>query len=288
MTAGGFDVTAGGLGVTVPSRSRLRRARGFCLAVLAGPLVLLGCSAANTRPPDENPILADLVDYRNGLALLRDGRADEAIQLLRRSRTSNPRDPNIPNALGLALLYKKDYPAALKAFTEALKLDAGFAESYNNRGVCLIEIGKLDDAELDFQKVLDGPPSTEKPNAHFNLGRVQKRREKWADAEREFSLVLSLDSQYRKAFLERGLVRVKRENFREALEDLLFYMKDEPADPVANYNSALCLLTTGRRDLALRYMERTVAAAPESDEGRRARRFLENENALHQPVEVAR
>ncbi|MEO6324914.1 MAG: tetratricopeptide repeat protein [Thermoanaerobaculia bacterium] len=255
---------------------------------MAGPLILFGCSAANQKPPEENPILADLVDYRNGLALLREGRVDESIQLLRRSAASNPRDPNIPNALGLALLYKKDYPAALKAFTYALKLDSSFSESYNNRGVCLIEIGKLDEAEADFQKVLDGPPSNEKANAHFNLGRVQKRREKWADAEREFSLVLSSDSQYRKAFLERGLVRVKRENFREALEDFLFYMKEEPTDPLANYNTALCLLTTGRRDLALRYMERTLAAAPESDEGRRAKRFLESESAMHQPVEVAR
>jgi tetratricopeptide (TPR) repeat protein len=281
-------VTAGGLGLTAPSRSGLRRARALCLALLAGPLVLVGCSAANQRPPEENPILADLVDYRNGLALLREGRVDEAIMLLRRSRTSNPRDPNIPNALGLALLYKKDYPAAMKAFTEALKLDSSFAESYNNRGVCLIEIGKLDDAELDFQKVLDGPPSSEKATAHFNLGRVQKRREKWADAEREFSLVLSSDPQYKKAFLERGLIRVRRENFREALEDLLFYMKDEPADPAANYNAALCLLTTGSRDVALRYMERAESAAPESDEGRRAKRFLENEKALQQPAEVVR
>ena len=31
-------------------------------------------------PPKENPGLADLVDYRSGLAMLREGRADEAIQ----------------------------------------------------------------------------------------------------------------------------------------------------------------------------------------------------------------
>lgn len=249
------------------------------LFVLALPL-LQGCSAVQSRPPEENPILADLVDYRNGLALLREGRADEAISLLRRSRVSNPRDPNVPNALGLALLYKKDYPAALKAFGDAIKLDASFVESYNNRGVCLMSMNKSEEAEVDFQKVLDSPPSLEKANAHFNLGTIYQKREKWADAEREFSLVLSTDARYRNAYRERGLVRVKRENFREALEDFLWVLKDEPNDPISNYNAALCLLTTGRRDLAVRYMERTTAASPESDEGRRARRFVENENAM--------
>ena len=39
----------------------------------------------------------------------------------------------------------------------------------------------------------------------------------------------------------------------------------------------LCLLTTDRRDLAVRYMERTVQSAPESDEAKKARRFLGGE-----------
>ena len=39
------------------------------------------------------------------------------------------------------------------------------------------------------------------------------------------------------------------------------------------------LLTTGRRDLALRYMERVASVAPDSEEGKKARRFLDAEPA---------
>ena len=70
---------------------------------------------------------------------------------------------------------------------------------------------------------------------------------------------------------------MKQENFRGALEDFLSVLREEPKDPVANYNAALCLLTSDRRDLAVRYMERTVEAAPESDEAKKARRFLGGE-----------
>ena len=54
---------------------------------------------------------------------------------------------------------------------------------------------------------------------------------------------------------------------------------------MANYQAAVCLLSSGHRDLAARYMQRTVSAAPETDEGRRARRFLANEPAAVPGVE---
>ncbi len=253
-----------------------------CARLAAGALLVLlaACSGANSKPPEENPILADLVDYRTGLALLREGRADEAITVLRRASVSSPRDPNVPNALGLALLYKKDYAPAEKSFTYALKLDPEFVQALNNRGVCRMEAGRLDDTDADFEAVLQGLNTAEKANAHYNLGVLAERRGRWEDAEREFSLVLSSDPRYTKAARERGVVRVRRDDFREALEDLLASLKDEPNDPVANYNAALCLITMGQRDVAARYMQRVVDAAPDGEEGRRARRFLEGEEAL--------
>lgn len=245
--------------------------------MVASAASLWACSPAYQRSPQTNPVLADLVDYRNGLTLLREGRADEAIVMLKRCRLANPSDPAVINAMGLALLYKKDHAGANKAFAEALKVDPGFMEARNNRGVSLMDEGKLDEAGKDFEAVLDGSAPAEKVNARFNLGLLATKQKRWDDAERHFSLVLIDDSKYLRAFRERGLVRMAREDFRGALEDLLRFLKDDPTDPIANYNAALCLLTTGRRDLAIRYMERALEAAPESDEGQRAHRFLDAE-----------
>ncbi len=245
-------------------------------AVLAMALLAAGCNPKMEKPPKENPVLADLVDYRTGLEMLREGRADEAIAVLSRARQSAPGDPNVSNALGLALLYKKDYVAAEKAFSDSLKINPDFLEARNNRGVTEIEMNRLDDAERDFEAVLDGPQSPERANAHFNLGLVYKKRSQWVDAEREFSLALADSPRMLRAMRERGVVRVQLENFHEALPDFLGILKEDPKDAVANYNAALCLLAVGRRDLALRYMER-AAADLDSDEGRKARRFLDAE-----------
>lgn len=232
---------------------------------------------ADRKAIEPSLMTADLVDYRNGLAMLREGRVDEAINLLSSARLAYPRNPEVANALGLAYLYRKDYAGATKLFSEALSLEPTLVEALNNRGVAAMEGGRLEEAEADFQAVLAQPKAAEHVNARFNLGLLRARQLRWADAERELTTVLADDPAYTKAARERGLVRMKQEDFGGALEDFLLVLREEPKDPVSNYNAALCLLTTDRRDLAVRYMERTVQAAPDSEEARKARRFLGGE-----------
>lgn len=252
----------------------MRRVRALVLCVaVAGA----GCKGAGQKPVEENPITSDLINYRNGLVLLREGKVDEAIALFNAARASYPTEPAISNGLGLAFLYRKDYQLAIRAFSEALRLDPEFVEARNNRGVAWMEMGKLDEAETDFQAVLGGNASREKLNAHFNQGLLEVKREAWEAAEREFTIVLAEDPKYIRANRERGIVRVRREAFTDALDDLLRYLRTEPRDVSANYNAALALLTTGRRDVARKYMQRVVAAEPESDQAKKAKRFLEDE-----------
>ena len=254
--------------------------RAGALALLAAAsLGAAACGPSMASPPKENPILADLVDYRSGLVMLREGRADEAIQLLVQARKSSPRDPHVPNALGLALLYKKDYPPAIKAFSDALALDSAFVEARNNRGVAYLQAGKWDDAETDFQAVLAGAPTPEKINAHYNLGLLYEKQGKTRDAEREYSLTIADSPDNTQAFRSRGLARMKLGQSAGALEDFLVVLKDEPRDAVANYQAAICLLASDRRDLARKFMQRVSDAAPNTDEGRKAKRWLENEPA---------
>jgi tetratricopeptide (TPR) repeat protein len=256
----------------------LRRARALVLAA-AVAVAGTGCRGAGQKPVEENPLTSDLINYRNGLALLREGKVDEAIALLNAARASYPTEPAVSNGLGLALLYKKDYQPAIRAFSEALRLNPEFVEARNNRGVAWMEMGKINEAEADFQAVLGGNTSREKLNAHFNQGLLEVKREAWEAAEKEFTVVLAEDPKYVRANRERGIVRVRREAFADALDDLLRYLRTEPRDVSANYNAALALLTTGRRDVARKYMQRAIAAAPESDEAKKAKRFLDDEPA---------
>lgn len=248
--------------------------------VLLSALLLPSCQStvdAAKKLPEPSVSTADLVDYRNGLTMLREGRVDEAIQQLSQAHRTYPRNAEVSNALGLALLYKKDYRNATKMFDEAVALDPSLVEAVNNRGVAALESGQLEAAEKDFAAVLAGPRTSEHSKARFNLGLLRMKQARWADADRELTTVLADDAGDTRAALERGKARMKLEDFRGALEDFLFVLRSDPKDASANYNAALCLLTTDRRDLAVRYMERTVEAAPESDEAKKARRFLGGE-----------
>jgi tetratricopeptide (TPR) repeat protein len=258
-------------------RTRLALALVALLVSPACKSTMESALAADRKATEPGLLTADLVDFRNGLSMLREGRVDEAIQLLNAARQSYPRNAEVANALGLAYLYRKDYPGATKLFSEALALDPSLIAALNNRGVAAMEAGRLEDAGKDFESVLAQPKSGEHVNARFNLGLLLARQLRWAEAERELTTFLADDAGYTKAARERGLVRMKQEDFRGALEDLLLVLREEPRDAVANYNAALCLLTTDRRDLAVRYMERTVQAAPDSEEARKARRFLGGE-----------
>lgn len=257
--------------------------RGLVAAALASALFLPGCRSAveaDAAAKEPSLLTADLVDFRNGLAMLREGRVDEAIQQLGAARAAYPRNGEVANALGLALLYRKDYKNATKLFTEAIGLDPNLVEALNNRGVAAMEAGNLENAATDFEAVLARPKSAEHVTARFNLGLLRGKQLRWADADRELTTVLADDPGYTKAVRERGLVRMKMEDFLGALEDFLLFLREDPKDPVANYNAALCLLTTDRRDLAVRYMERTVHSAPDSEEAKKARRFLGGEAGL--------
>lgn len=251
-------------------------------AALAAVLLATGCRSAvesAKKLPEPSPLTADLVDYRNGLTMLREGHVDEAIQQLGAARAAYPRNAEVANALGLAFLYRKDWRNAAKLFTEALALDENLVEALNNRGVCAMEASRYEDAEKDFTAVLARPRSAEHVKARFNLGLLRGRQLRWADAERSLTDALADDPGFTAAARERGLARMKQEDFRGALEDFLLVLREDSKDVVANYNAALCLLTTDRRDLAVRYMERTVQSAPDSDEAKKARRFLGGEPA---------
>lgn len=254
--------------------------RWHLVAALAAVLLSSGCKTVLEKDQaarEPSALTADLVDFRNGLAMLREGRVDEAIHMLNQARAAYPRNAEVANALGLALLYKRDYRNSTKLFTEAIGLDPNLIEPLNNRGVAAMEAGNLENAEVDFEAVLARPTSAEHVNARFNLALLRGKQLRWADAERELTTVLADDPGYTKAVRERGLARMKLEDFRGALEDFLLFLRDDPKDSVSNYNAALCLLTTDRRDLAVRYMERTIQSAPESDEAKKARRFLGGE-----------
>ncbi|MCA9073297.1 MAG: tetratricopeptide repeat protein [Planctomycetaceae bacterium] len=59
---------------------------------------------------------------------------------------------------GKVLQRLKDYPSALADYTEAIRLNANYAEAYQLRGEVENELGQSDAAENDFRRAREVNP----------------------------------------------------------------------------------------------------------------------------------
>lgn len=96
----------------------------------------------------------------NLAGILRDqGRFSDAIELLRAEVYKTPEDPDLWNSLGTVLLESGDPDQAATFYSEALRLDEGFARAHHNLAYTLEMRGDLDGALSHFQKALENPPT---------------------------------------------------------------------------------------------------------------------------------
>ena len=73
-------------------------------------------------------------------------------------------------------MFRNNQAEAMKHYSLALKLEPDFVEVYNNLGVLLYSIGKIDDAIVYFKKALRIKPDY--ADARYNLTAVLKKQKK--------------------------------------------------------------------------------------------------------------
>ena len=82
------------------------------------------------------------------------GRAAEAIEILRTAVRGAPEDPMLWNTLGTVVSEQGDHPTAILFFDEALRLDPDFAQARYNRGNARLELGEAQAALADCEAAL--------------------------------------------------------------------------------------------------------------------------------------
>ena len=109
------------------------------------------------------------------------GQTSQAVALYDRilSLKSNIAEVHCNRGVGLVSLGRLD--DAETAYRQAIALNPSFANAYNNLGVVLCEIGKPYDAELAFRAAIKLKP--EEPQHHLHLGVALRRQSKFGDAE---------------------------------------------------------------------------------------------------------
>ncbi len=138
------------------------------------------------------------------------------------------------------LFYKQGkYKEAVAHFTEALRLNPGYAEAHNNLGNVLYTQGKYDEAVAHFTEALRLNPSY--ADAHNNLATVLSRQGKYAEAEAHFADAIRLQPENVQAHYNLGLVFSQVGNYEAARAQFALAIRLQPGDPKA-YNASAMIM----------------------------------------------
>ncbi|MCC7530100.1 MAG: tetratricopeptide repeat protein [Candidatus Melainabacteria bacterium] len=125
-----------------------------------------------------------------GFLYMNDGDLARAEQFLRKAAAE--KEQPVDAFIGLAILdyKKKDFPSALIDLDCVLREKPASAEARKLRGEVLLELGRLDDAEVELKKSIAIMPALR--SAHMALANVYFRKKDLAQAEAALRKVLEL------------------------------------------------------------------------------------------------
>ena len=127
--------------------------------------------------------------FREGNTLQFQDRLDEAIDAYQRSLAAFP-TAEAHTFLGWTYSWKGRLEDGIAEAQKAIELDPDYGNPYNDIGLYLIELGRLDEAVGWLQKAIKAKRYAERQFPHLNLGRVWTRKGLFEDAFEAFESCL--------------------------------------------------------------------------------------------------
>lgn len=178
-----------------------------------------------------------------GLTHLQRGRHADAIGLLAKAASVDPRSVDAASNLGLALNGAGRFEEAIAAYRKALALAPSHPEILYNLGNAHLALDRIDDALKSFDEALANDPSH--VGAHVNRGNTLLRFNRPADAFASYDKALAMMPGHASILTNRGHALRRLDRPQEALIDLEAALAKTPDFPEAHFETALARLTLG-------------------------------------------
>ena len=144
--------------------------------------------------------------FQKAYKLQMQGDLDLAIELYKQSIRTFP-TAEAHTFLGWTYRFQGKLEDAIQECKNAIAVDPGFGNPYNDIGAYLIELGRGDEAIPWLEKAIDSPRYENYHYAWYNLGRVYAVKEMFNKARECFQKALEIDPQY--ALATEGLKRLR-------------------------------------------------------------------------------
>ena len=186
-----------------------------------------------------------------GLAYFRDNLTDAAIRELQYALKLDPTSLSARYTLGNAFLQQEAWQSAIDTFKALIDIDPFHAKAHFSLGTVYRRIGETEIAQRSLQRfevlsieeeqlthlkrfVKLNPTNAE---AWYRLGRIQLKRQFWAEATQSLERYVTLAPQETRGYEALGYVHFQRENYKQAVT---MYQKAIQQKPdVATYRNSL-------------------------------------------------
>ncbi|MEO6809872.1 MAG: DUF6165 family protein, partial [Isosphaeraceae bacterium] len=182
--------------------------------------------------------------YNNlGLVLREQGRADDAVEVLRQALQINESLPEVHNNLGAALAARGRPVEAVASYRTALRLRPSYAEAWNNLGVALAERGEWTEAIACYRQALQlRPDDAETWN---NLGNALRESGHVQDALASYQTAIQLRPNHHESRVNIASMFRLAGRYQEALSHDDRALELRPDDAEMHYNRSLTRLVLG-------------------------------------------
>lgn len=146
------------------------------------------------RELERHPDDADAL-LRQGIALNKLGRKEEALACYERALPLEPRNPILLNNLGYVLAELGYYEEALERCDTSLRIRPDDAHTSDSRGYALVGLGRYEEAVQEYRRTVDLDPDSAYP--WYGLGEALRRLGDEEGAEEAFAIARDLDPALR-------------------------------------------------------------------------------------------
>jgi tetratricopeptide (TPR) repeat protein len=191
----------------------------------------------------------DLAVFQQAVKAHREGRREEARRGYRKLLAADPRHLDALRLCASLDLQAGDAATALALYDQAVKIAPGRADVWNDRGVALQRLGRLDDALADLQECVRLDPGS--AEALYNRGNVLALLERREEALVSYAEAVRLKPDHAEAFHNRGAVLQMLGRYADAVEAYTETLRLKPDHAEAFFNRGNSLALQGRNDEAL-------------------------------------
>jgi len=218
-----------------------------------------------------------------GMALMKLGKTEEAIQAWQSAVALKPFNFEINNLLAFAFTKLENLEQAIHYYNKALRIRPNSSTAHSNMGLVLIQLGRFDAAISHLSEALRFAPDT--IGTHNNLGAALARQGKIKEAIHHFSEVLRLKPNDVEAHYNMGLSLTELGNIQEAANHYAEAIRIMPDNAEVHNNLGASLVRLGRLKEARHHFSEALRIKPDKAEARRNLEIIERKmNRSNRPL----